>query len=142
MLSRAIMSNRTFVLIKPDGVQQKVIGKIVSRFEEKGFTIVKLEMLTPSKELVAEHYAEHNGKSFFERIVDYVSSGPTVAIVLEGEDQCYKTVREMIGSTRPEDAAKGTIRGDYGTKAPYNVIHGSDSVESANREITLWFGNQ
>lgn len=142
MVSRAIMSNRTFVLIKPDGVQQKIIGKIVSRFEEKGFTIVKLEMLTPSKELVAEHYAEHNGKSFFERIVDYVSSGPTVAMVLEGEDQCYKTVREMIGSTRPEDAAKGTIRGDYGTKAPYNVIHGSDSVESANREIALWFGNQ
>lgn len=141
MLSRAIMSNRTFVLIKPDGVQQKVIGKILSRFEEKGFTIVNLKMLTPSKELVAEHYAEHNGKSFFERIIDYVSSGPTVAMVLEGEDQCYKTVREMIGSTRPEDAAKGTIRGDYGTKAPYNVIHGSDSVESANREISLWFGN-
>lgn len=135
------MSNRTFVLIKPDGVQQKVIGKILSRFEEKGFTIVNLKMLTPSKELVAEHYAEHNGKSFFERIIDYVSSGPTVAMVLEGEDQCYKTVREMIGSTRPEDAAKGTIRGDYGTKAPYNVIHGSDSVESANREISLWFGN-
>lgn len=141
MLSRAIMSNRTFVLIKPDGVQQKVIGKILSRFEEKGFTIVNLKMLTPSKELVAVHYAEHNGKSFFERIIDYVSSGPTVAMVLEGEDQCYKTVREMIGSTRPEDAAKGTIRGDYGTKAPYNVIHGSDSVESANREISLWFGN-
>lgn len=135
------MSNRTFVLIKPDGVQQKVIGKILSRFEEKGFTIVNLKMLTPSKELVAVHYAEHNGKSFFERIIDYVSSGPTVAMVLEGEDQCYKTVREMIGSTRPEDAAKGTIRGDYGTKAPYNVIHGSDSVESANREISLWFGN-
>jgi len=135
------MANRTFVLIKPDGVRQKVVGEIISRFEKKGMTIVSMKTVLPSKQLVAEHYEEHRGKSFFDKIVDYVSSGQTVAMILEGEDGCFKTVREMIGSTRPEDAKPGTIRGDFGTKAPYNVIHGSDSVESAIRETKLWFPN-
>ena len=133
------MADMTFVLIKPDGVRRGVVGQIIDRFEKMGFVIVKMKMLTPSRELVAEHYAEHMGKGFFDKIVDYVSSGPTVALALKGEDGCWKTVREMIGATRPEEAAKGTIRGDFGTKAPYNVIHGSDSIESAERELNLWF---
>ena len=136
------MANRTFVLIKPDGVQQHVVGEIITRFEKRGFTIIQMKMLTPTKQLVAEHYDEHNGKNFFGKIVDYVSSGPVVAMILGGEDGCYKIVREMIGSTRPEEAKKGTIRGDFGTKAPYNVIHGSDSVESVIRESKLWFANE
>lgn len=133
------MANRTFVLIKPDGVKQKVVGEIISRFEKRGMTIISMKTVVPTKQLVAEHYEEHRGKSFFEKIVDYVSSGQTVAMILEGEEGCFKTVREMIGATRPEDSPVGTIRGDFGTKAPYNVIHGSDSVESAERESKLWF---
>ena len=145
------MANRTFVLIKPDGVQQKVVGEIMPSLAavEKVLSVSQavatladsMKTVLPSKQLVAEHYEEHKGKSFFDKIVDYVSSGQTVAMVLEGENGCFKTVREMIGATRPEDSAKGTIRGDFGTKAPYNVIHGSDSVESAQREAALWFSN-
>jgi len=127
-------------MIKPDGVDRGLIGEILTRFEKKGFKIIQCQMLTPSKELAENHYAEHKGKSFFPRIINYVTSGPVLALTLEGHEGCFATVRKMVGATFPENADPGTIRGDFGMYRDHNVIHASDSVESANREISLWFG--
>ena len=135
------MAGRTFVMIKPDGVRRFLAGKIISRFEEKGMRIVQCRILTPTKELAESHYDEHRGKDFFGRVIEYITSGPVWAMTIEGGDQCVSTVRRMIGDTFPENAAPGTIRGDFGITRPYNVIHSSDSTLSAEREITLWFGN-
>lgn len=129
---------RTYVMIKPDGVQRNLVGQIIARFEQKGLKIVALKMLQISRELAERHYGEHKGKPFFEPLVSYITSGPVVAMVLEGKD-AVSTVRDMMGATNPLKAAPGTIRGTYGMDIGRNVVHGSDSVESAAREINLFF---
>lgn len=131
--------SRAFVMIKPDGVARNLIGNIVSRFEAKGLKVIKLIMLTPTKELAQAHYEEHKNKDFFDRITDYISSGPVVAMVIEGPDDCFRVVRKMVGATDPLDAELGSIRGDLAISKYSNIIHASDSNESAEREITLWF---
>ncbi|AFV12848.1 nucleoside diphosphate kinase Ndk [Thermacetogenium phaeum DSM 12270] len=129
---------RTFVMVKPDGVQRGLVGEIIGRFERKGLQIVALKMMRITPELAARHYAEHREKPFFKGLVEYITSGPVVAMILEGKD-CVGVVREMMGATDPRKAAPGTIRGSFGMDIGRNVIHGSDSRESAAREIALFF---
>jgi len=129
---------RTFVLIKPDAVQRGLVGKIVSRFEQKGIKIVAMKMVSMSKELAEKHYGIHKGKPFFEPTVKYIISSPVVAMILEG-DNVIGMVRTMMGKTDPQDAAMGTIRGDYGQLIGRNIVHGSDGPETAEFEINLWF---
>ncbi|UOE96437.1 nucleoside-diphosphate kinase [Alkalihalobacillus sp. LMS39] len=129
---------KTFLMVKPDGVQRNLIGEIVSRFEKKGFTLVGAKLLTISKELAETHYAEHKERPFFPELVGFITSGPVFAMVWEGEN-VISTARTMMGKTKPEEAAPGTIRGDYAVQMSMNVIHGSDSPESAEREINLFF---
>jgi len=131
---------KTFIMIKPDGVQRNLIGEIVKRFEKKGFKLIGAKLMTISKELAKEHYAEHEGKPFFEDLIAFITSGPVFAMVWEGKD-IIKISRSMIGFTVPEEAAPGTIRGDYGMIVSKNIIHGADSLESANREISLFFND-
>ena len=130
---------RTFIMIKPDGVQRGLVGTIMSRFEQKGFKLVGLRMAQPGKEHFEKHYADLSSKPFFPGLVNYASSGPVVAMVWEGHN-VVKTGRKMLGATRPDDSEPGTIRGDFAIDVGRNVIHGSDSVDSANKEIELWFG--
>ncbi len=129
---------RTFVLIKPDGVQRGLSGEILGRFEGKGLKLVAAKMVHVSEGLAKEYYAEHVGKDFFSSLVDYVTSGPAVAMVLEGEG-AVASVRAIIGATDPSKARPGTIRGDLGLDISRNLIHGADSLESAVREISLFF---
>ena len=129
---------RTYLMIKPDGVQRGLIGEIISRFEKKGLKIVGLKMLKISREMAERHYAEHRGKPFFGPLVDYITSGPVVAMVVEGKD-AISTAREMMGATNPLKAAPGTIRATYGMDVGRNIIHGSDSKASADREISIFF---
>ncbi len=129
---------RTYLMVKPDGVQRNLAGEIVSRFEKKGFKIVGLKMLRISRELAEKHYGEHVGKPFFESLVGFITSGPVVAFVIEGKD-AVSSARDMMGATNPLKAAPGTIRGTYGIDIGRNIIHGSDSLESAAREISLFF---
>lgn len=132
---------RTFVLIKPDGVQRGLVGEIVGRFEAAGLKLIAAKMGTVSQALATEYYSEHRGKPFFEGLVAYVTSGPTVAMVLEGEG-AVSAARRLIGATNPAEAAPGTIRGDLGLDISRNLIHGGDSVESATREIGLFFTSE
>ncbi|MFX4263541.1 nucleoside-diphosphate kinase [Pelotomaculum propionicicum] len=129
---------RTYLMVKPDGVQRGLAGEIIARFEKKGFKIAALKMLRISRELAEKHYGEHVGKPFFEGLVGFITSGPVVAMVIEGKD-AVSAAREMMGATNPLKAAPGTIRGSYGIDIGRNVIHGSDSRESAQREIALFF---
>jgi nucleoside-diphosphate kinase len=129
---------KTFLMVKPDGVQRNLIGEIVNRFERKGFQLVGAKLMQISNELASEHYGEHKERPFFGELVDFITSGPVFAMVWEGEN-VIKTAREMMGKTNPADAAPGTIRGDFGVTVGKNVIHGSDSPESAEREINLFF---
>jgi nucleoside-diphosphate kinase len=129
---------RTFVMIKPDAVQRGLIGEIIGRFEKKGVKIVAMKMVSVSKELAEKHYAIHKGKPFFEPTVKYISSSPVVAMVLEGENS-IDMVRFMMGKTNPQEAASGTIRGDYGQFIGRNIVHGSDGPDTAEFEINLWF---
>lgn len=133
---------RTLVLIKPDGVKRNLIGEIIARCERKGYNVVQLKLTTPNRELLAAHYAEHEGKSFYEPLMEFMSSGPVVAIALEGQ-RVIEGFRSIAGSTEPTAAAPGTIRGDlgrdWGTTVVQNLVHGSDSVESAERELKIWF---
>nr|XP_035939231.1 nucleoside diphosphate kinase 3 isoform X2 [Halichoerus grypus] len=129
---------RTFLAVKPDGVQRRLVGEIVRRFERKGFKLVALKLVQASDELLREHYAELRERPFYGRLVDYMGSGPVVAMVWQGLD-VVRASRTLIGATDPADAAPGTIRGDFCVEVGKNVIHGSDSVESARREIALWF---
>jgi nucleoside-diphosphate kinase len=131
---------RTFIMIKPDGVQRGLVGEIISRFEKKGFKLVGMKMEAPGKEHFEKHYSDLSSKPFFAGLVSYASSGPVVAMVWEGHNVVL-TGRKMLGATRPDDSAPGTIRGDFAIDVGRNVIHGSDSVESANKEIALWFGS-
>lgn len=129
---------RTFLMIKPDGVQRNLIGPIVARLENKGFKIVGAKLMQVSEDLAKTHYGEHSEKPFFGELVDFITSGPVFAMVLEGEN-IIKTARLVVGATNPQEATPGTIRGDYGLTVGKNIIHGSDSLESADREINLFF---
>jgi nucleoside-diphosphate kinase len=131
---------RTLILIKPDAVQRRLAGEILSRIEARGFTVRSGKLLRVSRELGEEHYAEHREKPFFGDLVDFISSAPTWAMVVEGEG-AIATMRKTIGATDPANAEPGTIRGDLAVSMPDNLVHGSDSPESAEREIALWFGD-
>lgn len=132
------MSEKTLVLIKPDGVKRLLVGEVLARFEGRGLRPVALKMLHLTREKAERHYAEHAGKPFFPGLVDFITSGPIVAIALEGPN-AIKTVRLMMGTTNPADAAPGTIRGDYALTMENNIIHGSDGPESATREMAAFF---
>jgi nucleoside-diphosphate kinase len=131
-------AERTLVLIKPDAVRRGLAGEILRRFELRRLEIREARLLTVDRELAREHYAEHAEKPFFGELVEFITSGPTLALVLEGEG-AIATVRTTIGATNPADAGPGTIRGDLALSMPDNLVHGSDSAESAAREISLWF---
>ena len=129
---------RTFIMIKPDGVQRGLVGEIIARFEKKGFKLVAMKMTSPGKAHFEQHYSDLSSKPFFGGLIEYASSGPVVAMAWEG-DNAVKTGRVMLGATKPSDSAPGTIRGDLCVDVGRNIIHGSDSVESANKELALWF---
>jgi nucleoside-diphosphate kinase len=129
---------RTLVLVKPDAMQRSLAGEIVARLERRGLELRAARLVTVDRLLAEEHYAEHAEKPFFGELVDFITSGPTLALVVEGEG-AVKAVRTTIGATNPADAAPGTIRGDFALSMPDNLVHGSDSPESAEREIALWF---
>jgi nucleoside-diphosphate kinase len=129
---------RTFIAIKPDGVQRKLVGDIIGRFEAKGFTLVGLKQMVVSKELAEKHYESLNDKPFFKGLIDFITSGPVVAMVWEG-DGVVAAARKVIGATNPLSAEPGTIRGDLAANVGRNVIHGSDAIETAQREVALWF---
>lgn len=130
--------SRCFVMLKPGVVNRRLVGEVIERLEKKGFKIVGMKMVHPTEAVAKSHYAEHEGKPFFGDLVDYLTSGPVVAMVLQA-DNCVTLVRKYVGSTKPEDAQPGTIRGDYCIHTSRNIIHASDSDESAEREIALWF---
>jgi nucleoside-diphosphate kinase len=132
------MEEKTLVLIKPDAVQRGLIGEIITRFEKRGLKIVAMKLIKPSRELAEKHYAVHKGKPFFEPTVKYITSSPVVAMILEGNN-AIELVRKMMGKTNPQEAAPGTIRGDLAQDIGRNVVHGSDSKETAEYEINLWF---
>ena len=129
---------RTLILAKPDAVGRSLAGEIVARFERRGFGLRAARLLTVDRALAEEHYAEHRAKPFFVELVDFITSGPTLAFVLEGEG-VIATARKTIGATNPADAEPGSLRGDLAVAMPDNLVHGSDSAESAAREIALWF---
>ncbi|MEG3843445.1 nucleoside-diphosphate kinase [Microcoleus sp. herbarium14] len=129
---------RTFLAIKPDGVQRGLVGEIIGRFEAKGFTLVGMKLITASRELAEQHYGVHKERPFFAGLVDFITSGPMVAMVWEG-DGVVASARKMIGATNPLNSEPGTIRGDLAVNVGRNIIHGSDAVETANQEISLWF---
>lgn len=132
------MADRTFVAIKPDGVERGLIGEILQRFERRGLKLVGLKMMQVSQELAEQHYGEHKGKPFFNGLVGFITSGPIVAMVWEGKD-APALARQLIGATKPAESPPGTIRGDLAVDIGRNVIHGSDSPASAEREINLFF---
>lgn len=136
------MSERSLVLVKPDGVSRGLTGEVLRRIETKGYKLVAVQLVQATPEMLREHYAEHQTKPFFPGLVDFMSSGPSLAIVIEGH-RCIEGFRSLAGATDPTLAAPGTIRGDlgrdWGTPAQQNIVHGSDSVESAAREIAIWF---
>jgi len=129
---------RSFVMIKPDAVQRKLVGEILSRFEKKGIKIVGMKLMKITKDLATMHYAEHEGKSFFDELIEFITSGPVVAMVMEGEN-IVEIIRRIVGATMPTEALTGTIRGTYVLDTGHNVIHASDSKESSKREIKLFF---
>lgn len=136
------MTESTLVLIKPDGVRRNLIGEVIRRCEQKGYVVTQLKKITPTREILAKHYAEHEGKAFYEPLMEFMLSGDIVAIRLEG-NRVIEGFRSLAGPTDPTTAAPGTIRGDlgrdWGTKVVQNLVHGSDSQESAERELALWF---
>lgn len=129
---------RTFLAVKPDGVQRHLVGEIIRRYEVKGFKLVGLKLVQPTRELAEKHYAVHKERPFFAGLVDFITSGPVVAMVWEG-DGVVASARKIIGATNPLTAEPGTIRGDYGANIGRNIIHGSDAIETAQTEIALWF---
>ncbi len=135
------VTERTLVLVKPDGVERRLIGEVLARIERKGLTIVALELRTVDRETAAQHYAEHDGKPFFESLLEFITSGPVLSGVVEGP-RAIAAWRQLAGGTDPvEKATPGTIRGDFGLETQFNLVHGSDSPESSAREIKLWFPN-
>ena len=133
------MSDRTLVLLKPDTVERRLVGEVVRRFENKGLTIVAMEMRTLGADILARHYEEHAGKGFYADLVEFMGRGPVVALVLEGPEDTWEVVRTMMGATNPRRADPGTVRGDLGILFTENLVHGSDSLESAEREIGIFF---
>lgn len=129
---------KTFIMLKPDAVQRNLIGEVICRFEKKGLKPVALKMLEISREMAEKHYGEHRGKPFFDELVNFITSGPVVAMIWEGRG-AVQIARQMMGSTDPQEAPPGTIRGDYGLFTGNNIVHGSDSPASAAREISLFF---
>ncbi|ASO19171.1 nucleoside-diphosphate kinase [Actinoalloteichus hoggarensis] len=135
------MSERTLVLVKPDGVARGLVGEVVSRIERKGLRLAALELRVVTRDLAEQHYAEHDGKPFFGSLLDFITSGPVVALVVEGP-RAIPAFRQLAGGTDPvEKATPGTLRGDFALETESNLVHGSDSPESAEREIKLWFPN-
>jgi nucleoside-diphosphate kinase len=134
------MAERTLVLIKPDAMQRRLAGEILARFEQRGLEVRAAKLVHVDEALAGEHYGEHREKPFFGELVEFITSSPTLALVLEGES-AVKVVRTTMGSTNPVDSAPGTIRGDFALAMPDNLVHGSDSLESAEREIALWFSD-
>ena len=131
--------SRTFVMCKPDAVERKLVGEIIRRLEESGLSILAAELRTLNPEILAKHYEEHLGKPFYDDLVTFMSRSPAMLMVLEGEGEAYATARALMGATDPAEADAGTIRGDLGSEMPENLIHGSDSEESAEREISIFF---
>jgi nucleoside-diphosphate kinase len=131
---------RTLILVKPDAFARNLTGEIIARFERKGLRLIALNLLTMTHELAERHYAEHVGKSFFEELVEFITSGPLVSLVLEGE-QAVAAARQVIGATNPIEASPGSIRGDFAIAVGQNMVHGSDSPESAAREVALFFSD-
>ncbi len=129
---------RTFIMIKSDGVARGLMGEIIRRIERKGFKITRAQLLSPPRELVEKHYEEHRGKPFFEELVEYILEGPVMAMEVQGND-VMAVMRSIMGDKDPLKAIPGTIRGDYANTVTRNLIHGSDSIEHAERELTLWF---
>jgi nucleoside-diphosphate kinase len=129
---------KTFFMIKPDGVRRNLVGEVISRVEEKGFEITKIKMMMISKSLAEEHYGEHKDKPFFNDLVKFITSGPVVAMQVEGENVVVQ-IRNLMGATNPSDATPGSIRGDLATELDQNVVHGSDSDKSAEKELNLFF---
>ena len=134
-------SDRTLVLLKPDTVERKLAGQVISRFESKNLDIVAMELRQLDADTLAKHYEEHVGKGFYNELVEFMSRGPVVAMVVEGPEDTWQVVRNMMGATNPRDAALGTIRGDLGILFTENLVHGSDSLDSATREIGIFFPN-
>ena len=132
---------RTFLAIKPDGVQRGLVGEIIGRFEAKGFKLVGMKLMTASRELAEQHYGVHKERPFFAGLVDFITSGPLVAMVWEG-DGVVASARKLIGATNPLNSEPGTIRGDLAVNVGRNIIHGSDAVETAHEEISLWFKDE
>ncbi|XP_034485065.1 nucleoside diphosphate kinase [Drosophila innubila] len=143
LFSFAMAANkeRTFIMVKPDGVQRGLVGKIIERFEQKGFKLVAMKFTWASKDLLEKHYADLSSRPFFAGLVNYMNSGPVVPMVWEGLN-VVKTGRQMLGATNPADSLPGTIRGDFCIQVGRNIIHGSDAVESAEKEIALWFNEK
>lgn len=131
---------QTLVLIKPDGVRRRLCGEILNRYERKGLSIVAMQLMQVPRSLAEDHYVEHKNKPFFGELVEFITSGPVLAFVLSGE-HAIATVRTLNGATNPQDAVPGSIRGDYALTMDANVVHASDSIEAATREIALWFPN-
>lgn len=132
------MATRCFTMLKPGVINRRLVGEVISRLEKKGFKLIGIKMMRVSKELAAQHYAEHAGKPFYNALVDYVTSGPVVAMVWKA-DNCVPLMRRMVGATNPMETLPGTIRGDYCSHTNHNIIHASDSDENAEREIRLFF---
>ncbi len=132
-------SQQTFVMVKPDGVRRRLVGEVIRRIEAKGYDIREMKLMTVDESLAKKHYAEHVDKPFFDELVSFVTSGPSVAMVVEGAD-AVTGLRQIMGATNPLDATPGSIRGDFATEITQNIVHGSDSPESAEREINLFFG--
>ncbi len=132
---------RTFIMIKPDGVQRGLVGDVIKRFEQKGFTLAGMKFMSVSKELAEQHYGVHKERPFFGSLIEFITSGPVVAMVWQG-DGVVASSRLIIGATNPLTADPGTIRGDYGVNVGRNLIHGSDAIETAQTEIALWFGDE
>ncbi len=133
--------NRTFVICKPDAVERGLVGEIISRFEQKGLKLVAAELRTLDAEILGQHYAEHSEKPFFPDLVAFMSRSPVMMMALEGPEDVVSQVRLMMGATNPAESAPGTIRGDFGTEMTENLVHGSDSAESADRELGIFFPN-
>ena len=131
-------SQRTLVLIKPDGVQRQLVGRVIARFEDRGLKIVGMRLTAVTRDLAERHYAVHKGRPFFASLVDFITSSPVVAIVLEGPN-AISVVRSMVGTTKPHESAPGTIRGDFGVSRQMNLVHGSDSTDASAREIAIYF---
>ena len=130
---------RTLVLVKPDGVRRRLIGEVISRLEAKGYDIAEMKLMKVDDQLAREHYAEHNERPFFVDLVAFITSGPVVAMIVEGPDAVLGT-RQIMGATNPLEAIPGSLRGDFATEIGANIVHGSDSPESAEREVKLFFG--